>query len=211
MEENNDPLLLRKIFDSIPSLVFVVDEDVRIQEYNNAAAEFLLMKRHAVIKQRSGEVLKCIHSTEEPGGCGHAASCKECVIRMSVKAAFGGKRVVRSRTRIELIRDEKKTEIYALITASLFYYKEKKLVLLVIEDISEIAEIHQMIPICSICHKIRDEKEIWSRIEAYFKTHWDVDFSHSLCPECYKKEIEKLDKEIRAESDNSASEKKISR
>ena len=72
--------------------------------------------------------------------------------------------------------------------------------LLVIEDISEIAELQRMIPICSICKKVRDDKKSWFRLEAYFKDHWDVDFSHGYCPECYKSEMEKIEKEIRAES-----------
>jgi hypothetical protein len=49
-----------------------------------------------------------------------------------------------------------------------------------------------MIPICSVCRQVQDEKESWSRIEAYFKKQWDVDFSHGLCPECYQNEMAKL-------------------
>ena len=75
-----------------------------------------------------------------------------------------------------------KIEIYALITASPFSFQDRQLVLLVIEDISEIAELYRMIPICSVCGKVRDDKESWMRVEAYFKNNWDVDFSHGLCP-----------------------------
>jgi len=66
-------------------------------------------------------------------------------------------------------------------------------VLLVVEDISEIAELKRMIPICSICKEVRDEKETWSRVETYFKEHWDVSFSHSLCPKCFKSEMGKIE------------------
>jgi len=191
--------LLRKMFDAMPSMVFVVDDDVKIQEYNKAAADFLLIERLAILKHRGGEILHCIHSTEAPEGCGHAPFCEGCVIRNSVKSASEGNRIVRTRTRMEVLRGGNKTEIYALITATPFSNEDQKLVLLVIEDISVIAELQRMIPICSVCHKIRDEKEAWSKIEAYFKDNWDVDFSHSLCPDCYKKEMDKLDKEIRTE------------
>ena len=66
---------------------------------------------------------------------------------------------------------------------------------------SEIAELQRMIPICSICHRIRDQEESWSRVEAYFKNHWDIDFSHGLCPDCYKKEMEKLKEDVESLSD----------
>lgn len=196
--------MLRTVFDAIPSLIFVVDDDVRIQDYNAAAAELLLGKRETILKRRGGEVLNCLHSKDAPEGCGHATFCNNCVIRNSVTKAFRGSSIVRRRTKIEIIRGEDKLEIYALITASPFLFKKRSLVLLVIEDISEIAELQRMIPICSICKEVRDEKETWSQVEAYFKEHWDVDFSHSLCPKCFKSEMEKIEKEISAEPGASA-------
>jgi hypothetical protein len=99
---------------------------------------------------------------------------------------------------MELIRDEGKIAIYALITASPFPFHDKPLVLLVIEDISEVAELYRMIPICSVCRKVRDDKESWMMVEAYFKDKWDVDFTHGLCPDCYKIESEKVKVYIRA-------------
>lgn len=184
--------LFRTVFDVMPLLIFVVDDDVRIQEYNAAAADFLALQRSAILKRRGGEVLNCLHATKIPWGCGRASFCQNCVIRNSVAEAFLGNRVVRRRTRIEVIRDDKKLEIYALISVSPFLYEERLLALLMIEDISEIAELKRMIPICSVCKKVRDEKETWFRVEAYFKDHWDVDFSHGLCPECYEIELKKL-------------------
>ncbi len=204
MNNENESGLLRKIFDAMPSMVFVVDDDVKVKEFNKAAADFLVLDKLAHLKHRGGEIIQCIHSNEAPGGCGRALSCEGCVIRNSVNRAYEGNRVERERTKMEIIKGGIKTEIYALITATPFSYKGQKMVLLVIEDISVIAELQRMIPICSICHKIRDEKEVWSRIESYFKSNWDVDFSHSLCPDCYNKEIEKLNKRIRTESDTLA-------
>ena len=41
--------------------------------------------------------------------------------------------------------------------------------------------------ICTSCKKIRDDDGYWNRIEAYISTHTDAEFSHSLCPDCFKK------------------------
>lgn len=190
-EDNDNSEMFKTFFDAIPSLIFVVDDDVRIQDYNAAAADLLLDERTTVLKRRAGNVLHCLHSTETTEGCGHAPLCKRCIVRNSVAEAFQGKHIVRKRTKMEIIKDGQKIEIYALITTSPFHYKERKLALLVVEDISEIAELQRIVPICSICRKIRDDKESWLRVEAYFKNHWDVDFSHSLCPECIKKHYPK--------------------
>lgn len=199
----DDTQMIRSVFDALPSIILVVDDDVRIQEYNTAAAEFLLASRTSILKHRGGEVLHCLHSTDVPDGCGHGPFCRDCIIRCSVAEAFHGKRITRRRAQIEIIRNREKVAIYALVTASPFNYEQVPLVLLVIEDISEIAELQRLIPICSICAKIRDDKESWSRIESYFKTHWDVDFSHSLCPECYQAEMEKLKADLETDYDAS--------
>ncbi len=44
-----------------------------------------------------------------------------------------------------------------------------------------------LIPICSSCKKIRDDKGYWNQIESYIESHSEADFSHSICPECAKK------------------------
>ena len=96
------------------------------------------------------------------------------MIRDSVTEALQGEKVVRRRTKLEIVRGGEKSEIYALITASRLTFEEKPQVLLVVEDISEIAELRRMIPICSFSHELRDEGEAWSRVEVYFKEHWTL-------------------------------------
>ena len=44
-----------------------------------------------------------------------------------------------------------------------------------------------ILPICMHCHKIRDDKEVWQRLDNYIAEHTDVMLSHGLCPECYEK------------------------
>ena len=44
-----------------------------------------------------------------------------------------------------------------------------------------------LLPICSNCKKIRDDKGYWNQIESYIRDHSEADFSHSICPECAKK------------------------
>lgn len=186
--------LLRHIFDTLPSLIFLVDQDVRIQECNLAAAQFLTVQRKTYLKRRAGEVFHCIHSNEVPAGCGRALSCRDCIIRNSVMEALRGNRIVRRRSRLEIMREGEKQEIYSLITVSPFLNVKASQALLVIEDISELAELHRIIPICSVCGKIRNDRESWMKVETYFKDSWDVDFSHGYCPECYEKELDKIRK-----------------
>lgn len=43
------------------------------------------------------------------------------------------------------------------------------------------------LPICASCKKIRDDNGYWRQIEAYIRTHSEAEFSHGICPDCYKK------------------------
>ena len=52
--------------------------------------------------------------------------------------------------------------------------------------LSKIKTLSGMIPICSSCKKIRDDKGYWNRLEAYIETHSDAEFSHGICPDCLK-------------------------
>lgn len=42
----------------------------------------------------------------------------------------------------------------------------------------------QLIPICSHCKKVRDNRGFWKKIEQLLADRGDLLFSHSLCPEC---------------------------
>jgi hypothetical protein len=177
---------LRAILDANPNFMFVVDEDVRIIEFNRAAGQFLSAGKDQILRHRGGDVLHCLHSTESPEGCGHASHCQTCVVRNSVKEAFRGQEVIRRKSRLELISGGKTRSIHVLITASPFHYEKRRLALLLIEDISEQEEFRRIIPICAKCKKIRNDEEYWDELEAYFKEHMDLDFTHGLCPHCFQ-------------------------
>jgi len=53
--------------------------------------------------------------------------------------------------------------------------------------LSEIKTLSGLLPICSHCKKIRDDKGYWNQIEAYLTEHSEAKFSHGICKECAKK------------------------
>lgn len=53
--------------------------------------------------------------------------------------------------------------------------------------ISEIKTLEGLLPICSYCKKVRDDKGYWSQIENYIRQHSQAEFTHSICPECTRK------------------------
>lgn len=52
--------------------------------------------------------------------------------------------------------------------------------------LSEIKTLRGLLPMCARCKSIRDDKGLWSRVEAYLAAHTDATFTHGLCPKCLK-------------------------
>lgn len=55
------------------------------------------------------------------------------------------------------------------------------------DAISRVKKLSGLLPICSSCKKIRDDKGYWNKIESYIQNHSEAEFSHSICPDCIKK------------------------
>ena len=53
--------------------------------------------------------------------------------------------------------------------------------------LDDIKTLKGIVPICSHCKKIRDDKGYWNQIEVYIQDHSEAEFSHGMCPECSDK------------------------
>jgi len=63
------------------------------------------------------------------------------------------------------------------------------------DALAQIKTLQGILPICMYCKKIRDDKQYWQQVESYVSTHTEAQFSHGVCPDCYKKYIQpELDK-----------------
>ncbi len=71
--------------------------------------------------------------------------------------------------------------------------EKNHLVMKLQEALARIKTLRGMLPICSSCKKVRDDRGYWNQIEQYLKEHSDVEFTHSLCPGCAKKYLQGID------------------
>ncbi|WP_417909710.1 response regulator [Candidatus Electronema sp. PJ] len=58
------------------------------------------------------------------------------------------------------------------------------------QALTEIKTLTGILPICSYCKQIRNDKGYWQQVEDYISQHSAALFSHGLCPDCYKKEMD---------------------
>ena len=52
--------------------------------------------------------------------------------------------------------------------------------------LEDVKTLEGLIPICSHCKKIRDDKGYWNQLETYLGEHSEATLSHGICPECAK-------------------------
>jgi PAS domain S-box-containing protein len=58
------------------------------------------------------------------------------------------------------------------------------------QALAEVNQLRGLLPICSYCKRIREGEDYSKSVEAYLSEHRDVQFSHGICPDCYKKHVE---------------------
>lgn len=89
----------------------------------------------------------------------------------------------------------------AIITAAFFYYlrlrsaqhqAESRLAQEAYQHkleaaVVQIETLEGLLPICASCKDIRDDAGNWQQVEAYVGQRTNVEFSHSVCPDCRNK------------------------
>ncbi|MGH9359376.1 MAG: response regulator transcription factor [Terriglobia bacterium] len=62
--------------------------------------------------------------------------------------------------------------------------------------LSQVKSLHGLLPICSYCKRIRNDRNYWQRVESYIAERSEAEFTHGVCPQCYenivKPELEHL-------------------
>ncbi len=58
------------------------------------------------------------------------------------------------------------------------------------QALAEVRQLQAILPICSYCRKIRDDRDYWMTVEAYVAAHTGTQFSHGICPGCMATHVE---------------------
>jgi phosphoserine phosphatase RsbU/P len=63
----------------------------------------------------------------------------------------------------------------------------------------KVQQLQRLLPICAYCKRIRDDGNYWQQVESYIADHAGLQFSHSVCPDCYERvvrpELDAMDSE----------------
>ena len=130
----------RAFFDALPLPAFIVDEDVRILDFNSEAAKLLGPAPKSSLWRRGGEVLHCVYA--ERLGCGQSKPCQNCIIRNSVKAATEGLDTRRKFYQAELRGSRGAVSVNLFVTARRLPDTRTPQALLILENVKETVRLY---------------------------------------------------------------------
>lgn len=180
--------------DALSDWVCIIDPDFRILRTNLAVESFLGLKREDVLGKTC---YKIVHGTDT-----HIAHCPVPKMVKTLKRAQTEVKLSDGRwlsVTVDPLTDKRNRLTGAVhmardITALREIQAEREALIRDLKKaLSEVKTIKGLIPICAKCRRIRDDDGAWSSLETYVRNNLDTDFSHGLCPECARAELEALD------------------
>jgi len=131
----HDNELLNEFLGSINAIYFILNEYRQIVFMNKRALEFTCLDDiTSAFNYRLGEILGCIHSTEEEGGCGTSEACTYCgVVNVCLEGQTGESTVADCRL---TIGSREIDQLDLRIWVSPIAIKDNQFITLTIQDIS---------------------------------------------------------------------------
>ena len=181
----------RDLFENANDAIFILDADLNYKDVNKKAVELFGFSREEYLKlnvkdlipkeqhpesDREFEKLRQNGAYEKFVGRSRTKDGRWLDIEVNSSAIFENRKIIGSRDIVRNITERKKAE------------KEKEeLIFKLQKALDEINTLKGILPFCSFCKKIRDDKGYWEQVDIYISNHSDANISHSVCPECARK------------------------
>ena len=178
------PVARDRLIEGMPDSVLVLDAQNRVVDINPAAQRIWGRSPEETIGKPVTEALselagmenffQSVEESREETHVGDAESRRHYDWRLSPlrdrKGRLTGRLlVIRDTTKRKQMEEEREDLINGLRDA-----------------LSQVRVLSGLLPICANCKKIRDDKGYWHSVEKYIHDHANVEFSHSICPDCLK-------------------------
>jgi CheY-like chemotaxis protein len=129
---------LLAIFDNSPTMITLVNEGLDLIMVNEALASFIGDDPSHIVGKKIGDAVHCIHSFDDPGGCGLALFCKKCAVRNAMESTFKNEiRIKNADLEQEQMRGQKMVKFNLRVSTALLTIFGKRMVAVYIEDTTE--------------------------------------------------------------------------
>jgi hypothetical protein len=136
--------LTSKLLNALPCGVVIISEDGTVVKLNNAIEHIFRVKNAEVLGDEFGQALCCIHSCDKENICGLDNGCKNCEIRKLALMALYSNEKKRRRVSLQVEIDSCIRDVTFLICAAPLKFAHERLILLTIENISNLKPLVQI-------------------------------------------------------------------
>ena len=129
---------LLAIFENSPTMITLVNEELEVVMVNSAMANFIGDETPSIVGKRMGEAVHCLHSYDDPQGCGFALFCRTCAIRKALESTFKDEVGIKNaEVEQEELRGLSRIKFSLRITTAPLVILGKRMVAVYIENITE--------------------------------------------------------------------------
>ncbi len=176
-------LLMEQSRDSL----VVVDQEARVHEANRRFAEMLGYTVEEVIRlhvwdwdavHTREQILHLAGTVDEKGHCFETIMRRKDGTLVEVELCNNGAFVGERKLILCVCRD---------ISARKRAQREKEELIRSLQDsLAEIKTLRGILPLCSLCKKVRDDEGFWEQVDIYLTKHSSADITYGLCPDCLR-------------------------
>lgn len=183
---------LEQIFHTVAGGMRIIDMDHNVLKVNKSFTELSGLSQQQNIEKKCFEVFSGPSCNTPKCPLAHIKEGAQRINYEIEKKRSDGTRVPCDLTALPFLSADGKLvgiiEDFRDITERKVVEEEREKVIRQLQKaLDEIKTLRGIIPICSYCKKIRDDKGFWEQVDVYIYKHSDADISHSLCPECMEK------------------------
>jgi PAS domain S-box-containing protein len=192
--------ILREILDNASDAIFLMRAEPGKEgpfiEVNNVACQRLGYSRDEFRSMLPRDIMDELLAHSEFSRIEAELSSQGQVVFETTEVAKNGTRIPVEVSACTLKRGKK--NMWIAISRDISERKrvekdKENLILELQKTLLEVKTLRGILPICSSCKKIRDDKGYWNQVEVYVRDHTEATFSHSICPECAKRLYPDLD------------------
>jgi len=134
---------LQIVMQTAPVAILMADENERVFQVNRAA-EALFGEAGGVSDRpaRCGDVIKCVHRREGPGGCGSGESCASCQVCRAIREGLAGGTVDDLEAEIDTEHNGAISRRQIILRAAPLRFGDRPGVILVAADITQMRALH---------------------------------------------------------------------
>jgi PAS domain S-box-containing protein len=125
------------MFESSPIALFVLDDKTNIVRVNGRAVVMFGGCAAAALQHRPGNALGCVHSSEDPRGCGYSPNCPLCPVRNGIESLLAnGGEINGVDVALDLIREGVPQKVWMEIGAKFVQIEGRRHVCIAMVDIT---------------------------------------------------------------------------